>query len=88
MAETTKTLAEIVADIRERADSIPQIHSFATHNDSMALLLRSIADQIEATAKRAYNEIDKTVCFIEAASCFDIDDVRKAMESTIGEYYE
>lgn len=89
-AETTetKTLEQIVADIRERADSIPQLHSFATNNDSMALLLRSIADQIEATAKRAYNEIDSVVCGIDEASSFDIDDVRKAMESTIGEYYE
>ena len=28
------------------------------------------------------------VCGIDEASSFDIDDVRKAMESTIGEYYE
>ena len=62
-AETTepKTLEQIDAHTRQRADSIPQLHSFATNNDSMALLLRSIADQIEATAKRAYNEIDKII---------------------------
>ena len=28
------------------------------------------------------------VCGIEDASHYDIDDVRKAMEKTIGDYYE
>ncbi|MBQ3340926.1 MAG: hypothetical protein IJG84_03450 [Kiritimatiellae bacterium] len=49
---------------------------------------RQLLDRIEATAKRAYNEIDTAVCSIEDASHFDIDDVRKAMERTIGDYYE
>ena len=46
------------------------------------------ADRIEASAKRAYNQIDLEVCSIDEASSVDIDSVRKAMDKTIGDYYE
>jgi len=51
-------------------------------------LLAIYADRIEAAAKRAYNDIDSAVCGIEDASHYDIDNVRRAMEKTIGDYYE
>lgn len=81
MSETQKTLtlAEIVAEMRNGA-----IPKHRTDHELLALY----ADRIEAVARRAYNEIDSAVCAIEDASHFDIDDVRKAMNSTIGDYYE
>lgn len=95
MPETTetKTLEEIVAELRAIVRSVkmsihPRDDMPTVFGKPLMVYFAELADQIEATAKRAYNEIDKTVCFIEDASSFDIDDVRKAMESTIGEYYE
>lgn len=50
--------------------------------------VRLLLKRVEDACKRAYSEIDKAVCFIDGADSFDIDDVRRAMENTIGEYYE
>ena len=47
-----------------------------------------LANRLEATAKRAYEEIDKAVTGIEDASSSEIGDVREVMERTIGDYYE
>ena len=80
-----ETLEDIVDDIRAQNQGLPE--------DGYALspyvsdLLR-LADRIEAAAKRAYNDIDSAVCGIEDASHYDIDNVRRAMEKTIGDYYE
>lgn len=76
-----KTIQQIAAELRKR-----------DRHDPMAVMrvseLSEIADALEGVAKRAYNEIDKAVCGIDEASHFDIDDVRRAMDNTIGEYYE
>jgi hypothetical protein len=50
--------------------------------------VRILLKRVEHACKRAYSEIDKAVCFIDGADSSDIDDVRRAMENTIGEYYE
>lgn len=50
--------------------------------------IRIFCDRIEAVARRAYKEIDLAVCFIEDAASCEIDDVRRAMENTLGDYYE
>lgn len=86
--EKQETLADIVADIRERAENAIRKGERLVHNEAVAMLLRSIADRMEATAKRAYEEIDKAVTGIEDASSSEIDAVRKEMERTIGDYYE
>lgn len=78
MSEHNETLAEIVAMLRANARG-KRFDAFS---------FTSLADHIEAIARRAYNEIDTAVCSIEDASHFDIDDVRKAMARTIGDYYE
>lgn len=76
-----KTIQQIAAELRKR-----------DRHDPTAVMrvseLSEIADALEGVAKRAYNEIDKAVCGIDEASHFDIDDVRRAMDNTIGEYYE
>lgn len=43
-----ETLADIVADLRGRADCAERHGDRETHNDGVATLLRSIADRIEA----------------------------------------
>lgn len=73
-----ETLKEIIAWLRD-----PKIKS------PMRKTWREVlADRLEATAKRAYEEIDKAVTGIEDASSSEIDAVRKEMERTIGDYYE
>lgn len=76
-----KTLKQIAAELRKR-----------DRHDPTAVMrvseLSEIADELEGVAKRAYNEIDSVVCGIDGADHFDIDDVRRAMDNTIGEYYE
>ena len=52
------------------------------------LYIKGLANRFEAAATRAYNKIDSAVCGIDEASHFDIDDVRKVMNETIGDYYE
>lgn len=111
-ATETKTLAEIIAEARDKCT----VHNCGECNrrkwctyggysddnaeckqnrESIMLLFgiedgyfRQLLDRIEATAKRAYHEIDTAVCAIDDATSADIDDVRKVMESTIGDYYE
>ena len=43
-----ETLADIVADLRGRADCAERHGDRETHNDGVAMFLRSIADRIEA----------------------------------------
>lgn len=86
--ESRETVADIVADIRERAENAMRNGERLVHNEAVAMLLRSIADRIEAAARRAYAEIDSAVCGIECADSIDIDAVRAALDNTIGESYE
>ena len=73
-----ETLKEIIAWLRD-----PKIKS------PMRKTWREVlANRLEATAKRAYEEIDKAVTGIEDASSSEIGDVREVMERTIGDYYE
>lgn len=73
-----ETLLEIIAWLRD-----PKIKS------PMRKTWREVlANRLEKVAKRAYEEIDKAVTGIEDASSSEIDDVRKVMERTIGDYYE
>ena len=73
-----ETLKEIIAWLRD-----PKIKS------PMRKTWREVlANRLEEAAKRAYEEIDKAVTGIEDAASSEIDEVREAMESTIGDYYE
>ena len=83
MADTQETIADIIAEMR-RGTRLPGYWRSCDVNE----ILQYHADRIEAAAKRAYNDIDSIVCGIEGISHYDIDDVRKAMEKTIGDYYE
>ena len=83
----SENIAKIITDLRERAYVADRHGDRTTSNNGIAMLLRSVACRLEATAKRAYNEIDTAVCAIDAATSADIDDVRKAMDGTIGDYY-
>ena len=74
-----ETLAEIAAEIRALANSVP--------GGIIVIQGHEIASRIEAIARRAYNEIDSAVCAIDAASSADIDNIRAAMDKTIGDYY-
>lgn len=92
-ATETKTLAEIVAELRSLVkcaehfihprDDLPTVFG-----KPIMVYFADLTNQIEVTAKRAYHEIDTAVCAIDDATSADIDDVRRAMENTIGEYYE
>lgn len=73
-----ETLEEIIAWLRDPKIKSPMRKSWR----------EVLADRLEATAKRVYEEIDKAVTGIEDASSSEIDDVRKVMERTIGDYYE
>ena len=74
-----ETIADIVAQIR----AVAHIQTADTPRSVL-----QFADRIEAAARRAYNKIDSSVCGIDSATSSDIDDVRKAMDKTIGDYYE
>ena len=50
--ESRETVADIVADIRERAENAMRNGERLVHNEAVAMLLRSIADRIEAAWKR------------------------------------
>lgn len=82
-SETIAVIADIVAVMR-RGTRLPGYWRSCDVNE----ILQYHADRIETAAKRAYNDIDSIVCGIEGISHYDIDDVRKAMEKTIGDYYE
>lgn len=72
------TLEKVIAEMRNRSSG----------DGWLQTVLKAYANRLEAIAKRAYNDIDKAVCGIEDASNYDIDDVRIAMDKTIGDYYE
>ena len=68
--EKSETLADIVSDIRERADNAMRHGGESTtHNDGVAMLLRSIADRLEEAWKMeeaqwlcvAHNHVKRTV---------------------------
>jgi len=90
----TKTLAGIAAELRKLSESVKRasVENFkyqpTMYGKPIALYFAEFADRIEETAKRAYNEIDHAVCAIEEAFSYDIDNVREAMNGTIGDYYE
>lgn len=95
MAETTetKTLEQIVAELRSLVKCVE--HSIHPRDDlptvfgkPLMVYFADLADRIEAIARRAYNEIDSEVCAIEEVFSYDIDNVREAMNKTIGDYYE
>lgn len=64
--EKVESSAEIISDIRERADTAERHGEHQTHNDGVAMLLRSIADRIEAAWKREHEELDKRISDLEA----------------------
>ena len=54
--EKVESSAEIISDIRERADTAERHGEHQTHNDGVAMLLRSIADRLEAALKREHSQ--------------------------------
>lgn len=72
------TLEKVIAEMRNRSSG----------DGWLQTVLKAYANRLEAIAERAYNAIDSAVCGIEDISHYDIDDVRKAMDKTIGDYYE
>ena len=89
-SEKEETLADIVAEKRAQANKIEGKAGRDANQFQRELIhdLRAEADRIEAIAKRAYNNIDSAVCAIDDISTYDIDGVRIAMDSTLGDYYE
>lgn len=83
MSAENETISDIVAEIRSNEGDM-----YDTTITMFAEEFHELADRLEAVAIRAYNEIDSAVCGIDNASHYDIDDVRKAMDATIGDYYE
>lgn len=97
-AETTetKTLDQIVAELRSLMkgaelsihprDDLPTVFG-----KPLMVYFADLADQIEATAKRAYNEVDHAVCAIEEAkkesAVGNMAAMREALESYV-EYSE
>ena len=90
--EKQETIADIAADYRETAAMIrAELSLVPARREDELLAAESLereADRIEAAARRAYNEINREVCSIEDAASSEIGCVRKAMERTIGDYYE
>lgn len=84
MADTTETIADIVAEYRADADNM-DAHELPQPTTQY---LRIMLDRIEKLCRRAYNEIDSAVCATEDISSVDIDYIRKHIEQTIGDYYE
>ena len=78
-----ETLAGIVAVMR-RGTRLPGYW----HSRDLNEILEYHADHIEAVAKRAYHDIDVAACSIDCADSGDIDNVRMAMNRTLGDYYE
>ena len=82
---------ETIDDIVREMSNLGKLDEKSTDKSSRSLMglgFRTYADRIKAAARRAYNEIDSSVCGIDSATSSDIDDVRKAMDKTIGDYYE
>lgn len=70
------TLEKVIAEIRR---DIKNGNNFYAAN---------LPDRLEAIAKRAYHDIDFELCSIDSATSDEINDVREAMDKTIGDYYE
>ena len=92
-ARSRETVADIVANLRECA----QITDFAERikDANLKYLLKSqteiysiLADCLEATARRAYNEIDRAVRETGRVNAEGVELIRTAMNNTIGEYCE
>lgn len=81
---TNETMADIIAEYRADADAMDKGELYQPTTQYLRILL----DRIEASARRAYNQIDSAVCGIEDAASCEIDYVRREMENTIGDYYE
>lgn len=79
-----ETIEDIVAEIREAEKTWARsdIAQLPTQ------YLKVWADRIEAAARLAYDKIDRAVCSIEEVASCEIDDVRMAMDKTLGDYYE
>ena len=83
-SENSETIADIIAEMR-----IFKCRNLETGElEFCTAIANYFADRIEAAARRAYNQIDSAVCGIEDAASCEIDHVRKAMDETIGDYYE
>lgn len=72
-----ETIEDIVAEMREYESTPPPRDAWL-----------DLAGRIEATARLAYDKIDRAVCSIEEVASCEIDDVRRAMDKTLGDYYE
>lgn len=72
-----ETIKSIVAEMREYESTPPPRDAWL-----------DLADRVEATARLAYDKIDRAVCSIEEVASCEIDDVRRAMDKTLGDYYE
>lgn len=83
--EDNETLEDIVADIRMQNQGLRED---ANALSPLVCDLLHLADRIEAAAKRTYAAVDYAVANIEDASSSEITFVRRALEKTIGDYYE
>ena len=72
------TLEKVIAEMRNRSSG----------DGWLQTVLKAYANRLEAIAKRAYHDIDFELCSIDSATSDEINDVREAMDKTIGDYYE
>ena len=84
--EKQETIEGIVAEMRSNEFDDPRFDKYALW--AARRLAKDWADRIEAAARRAYDKIDRAVCSIEEVASCEIDDVRMAMDKTLGDYYE
>lgn len=96
--EKQESTADIVADIRERAENAMRNGERLVHNEAVAMLLRSIADRIEAAVDRERRQYERLhECFWDkrAVQCIirrmrdSRDDLARAYPETAREldYY-
>ena len=90
--EKSETLADIVSDIRERADNAMRHGGEATtHNDGVAMLLRSIADRLEEAWKMeeaqwlcvAHNHAKRTAVSLAEDGLKSLDVLERACEEVL-----
>lgn len=92
--ESRETVADIVAAMRAMARvSETFVDRFSnpclrTMTEMEAKMRKSLADRIEAAARRAYNEIDRAVRETGRVNAEGVELIRTAMNNTIGEYCE
>lgn len=93
-ARSRETVADIVAAMRAMARvSETFVDRFSnpclrTMTEMEAKMRKSLADRIEAAARRAYNEIDRAVRETGRVNAEGVELIRTAMNNTIGEYCE